>query len=253
MAFANGQKLKSGLDDGHQKPKRRKGEDAATEPLEVPRIRPGEKLGDFSARVYAALPMAGLRSKGRKDPLDPKVHRTRKEKKMHKLYDQWREEDRKIKERREEELELAAERELDDEFAGASASLALLGAGQPGQKRSKRARRQGLGGEEDTWAEIERRRAEAKVGLHDVALCPPELRGVSSKRRLAVNGASVDVGNVPKSAGSLHRREQLNKVGESVVATYRHLRDKRRSAKRSFGDEPQDPLRQDVRTENLDA
>lgn len=243
MAFANGRKLKSGLDEGDQKPKRGKGEDVAAEPLEVPKIRPGEKLSDFSARVDVALPVAGLRSKGRKDPLGPRLHRTRKEKKMHKLYDQWREEDRKMKERREEELELAAERELDDEFAAVGASLALLDASQPGKKRSKQASRRGLHGEDDSWAEIKRRRAEAKPGLHDNALSPPVLHRVSSKRGLTVNGASVDVGNVPKSAGSLHRREQLNKVGASAVAAYRHLRDKKRSTEESFGDRPQDPVR----------
>ncbi|GAP93154.1 putative urease accessory protein [Rosellinia necatrix] len=231
MAFANGKKPRSGLDNGDKprgaKAKKRNAaqEASVTDEAEVqakpattaiPTIRPGERMSEFSARVDAALPLAGLvnnSAKGNKDPLGLKVWRTHKEKKMHKMYDEWREQDRKIKEQREEELELEAEKELEDEESGVSWKLNM--AGQTGGKRKKRAK-----DDEDPWEILRKQRGEARPGLRDVAMAPPELTAKPTKQ-LLVRGATVQVHNVPKAAGSLKRREELQEVRNDIIAAYR--------------------------------
>ncbi|KAG4219100.1 hypothetical protein PC116_g32420, partial [Phytophthora cactorum] len=164
MAFAEGKKPRPGLDNGDQPPgkgKKRKGDAVANTEAEtkaekeLPKIRPGERMSDFAARVDAALPVSGLINnsvKNGKDPLGLKVWRTKKEKKMHKLYDEWREEDRKIKEKREEELELQAEKELEEEELGVTWKLDSLSGGKK-KKKGKRTKYLGEAGDddEDPW------------------------------------------------------------------------------------------------------
>ncbi|KAK0374172.1 hypothetical protein CPAR01_08779 [Colletotrichum paranaense] len=241
MSLASGRRQRSGLDNGEtvaQKKKAAKKAAAAaqsetkaeeTGKPEMPTIRPGEKMSDFAARVNAALPLANLVNKterGGKDPLGLKTVRTRKEKKMHKLYDQWREEERKIQEKREEELEEIAERELDEEINGGTfgnfgqTSKAFYEPGQDKKKGKKGKKSKGADREEDPWAVLKKMRAEAKVGLHDVAQAPPELHK-AGRDKLLVRGAAVDVSNVPKSAGSLRRREELQETREAFLVAYR--------------------------------
>ncbi|MBE3046522.1 hypothetical protein IMZ48_29140 [Candidatus Bathyarchaeota archaeon] len=197
MAFTSGKmKTRSGLDDGiDRRPKGAKpGEEPKPEvepkPEEetaVPTILPGETLSDFAARVDAAIPVAGLinkTGKGGKDPVGLKAFRTRKEKKMHKLYATWREEEVKIQDQKEEELELIAERELEsgNQWSGA-------GAGAPrdwdpvtkgnGKKRKRGGK--GKNKEEDPWEELRRLRGEKKVKFGDVAQAPPSLQAMSAK------------------------------------------------------------------------
>lgn len=245
MAFAGGKKTRNGLDDGNgaggKKQKKTQKESSTTEEEvrpDVPTIRPGEKLADYSRRVDAALPLSGLVTKTVKNGVDPlglKVRRTRKEKKMHKLYDEWREEDRKIKEKREEELELAEERELENDALGVSWKVAFgeesSGGKNKKKKKNKRGRYVGEAAdrEEDPWEEIKKKRGESKIGLHDVALAPPEFSKLPRKK-ITIGGAVVDVGSVPKAAGSLRRREELQEVREQVVANYRKKAEEKRSA-----------------------
>jgi hypothetical protein len=220
MAVAQGRKIRSGLDDG--KPHKSTTAQPATE---TPRIRPGEDFRSFAARVDAALPVAGLTKKtvvkDGKDEQGFKVYRTRKERNMHKLYDQWRAEDQKIKEKREEELDLAAERELDNDAAGITSLMNEVDAAAAGKGKKARRRRQD---DDDPWAELKRRRAETKVKLHDVAQAPPELNK-STSRQLKVAGAAVDVDNIPKAAGSLRRREELQSTRKDVVEAYRKFKE----------------------------
>ncbi|POR33964.1 Uncharacterized protein TPAR_05815 [Tolypocladium paradoxum] len=229
MAVAQGKKVQSGLDDGEKA--KAKGKAAAPEDApEAPRIRPGEDLRSFAARVDAALPMAGLakktKAKDGKDEIGLKVQRTRKERKMHKLYDQWREEERKIQEKREEGLELEAERDLENDAAGILSSSAFKGDMDEasGKKKGRRRRGKATDDDEDPWLELKRKRAEAKVGLHDVAQAPPELHK-KLRQQLRVGDAAVDVDNIPKSAGSLRRREELQAVRDDVVEAYRKIRE----------------------------
>ncbi|KAI0460007.1 hypothetical protein F5B21DRAFT_454958 [Xylaria acuta] len=232
MAYAGGKKPRSGLDNGDEpRGAKSKKRNAAQEPkpagaeakaetkpasAAIPTIRPGERMSEFSARVDAALPLAGLVNKsmqGNKDPLGLKVWRTHKEKKMHKLYDEWREEERKIKEKREDELELEAERELEEEESGVSWKLNIEthGSGK-GKKKAK--------DDEDPWEILRKKRGETRPGLRDVAMAPPELTAKPSKQ-LFVRGAAVQVSDIPKSAGSLKRREELQAARNDIIAAYR--------------------------------
>lgn len=222
MAAAQGKKFRSGLDDGSTtKP-------AQTQPTqEAPRIRPGEDLRSFAARVDAELPVSGLTRKtvvkDGKDEQGVKVYRTRKEMKMHKLYDQWREEERKMKEKHEEELELEAERDLENDGAGVLTAAYLDDEQEPGKKKKKKSR--GKQDDDDPWAELKKKRAEGKIGLHDVAKAPPELNKNKSRQLKIKDGAAVDVSNIPKAAGSLRQREELQQVRTDVLEAYRKIRE----------------------------
>ncbi|KXJ93227.1 hypothetical protein Micbo1qcDRAFT_161190 [Microdochium bolleyi] len=253
MAVASGRKIRSGLDDGdepaagskkNKKNKKAQDQDGATkasssvsQKAEVPTIRPGERMSEFAARVDAALPVTGLITKsvrGKADPLGAKKWQTNKERKMHKLYEEWREEDRKVKEKREEELELQDEEDLEDEDQVAARKLEMqanAGSGKSKKKKgSKRSRYLGevSDPEDDPWEELRKKRGEKRPGLHDVALAPPELNKKLPKK-LLVRGAAVEVDGVPKAAGSLRRREELQTVRDDVVAQYRKLMSDRRA------------------------
>ncbi|KAK3373945.1 hypothetical protein B0T24DRAFT_625141 [Lasiosphaeria ovina] len=243
MAFAGGQKTRSGLDNGDQKGKKAKkgraAKAAAAPASTVPAvssiaedltIRPGERLPEFNQRVDAALPLSGLVKtiKVGKDPLGLKIKRTKKERKMHKMYDEWREEDKKIKEQKEEEAEEAEERELEEGHLGVTWKLDQEAQGKKNKKGKKgKVIGESTSKEEDPWLEIVKKRGEAKVGIHDVAP-PPDLRPVQAK--LLVRGAKVDVENIPKSAGSLRQREELQTIRDQVVASYRKAMSERRPA-----------------------
>ncbi|KAM3516024.1 hypothetical protein MY11210_000306 [Beauveria gryllotalpidicola] len=224
MAFSAGRKIHSGLDDGKNKqsttlePKRR------SEPLQ---IKPGEDLRAFAARVDAAMPLAGVSTKsgikGSKDLDGIKIRRTRKERKMHKLYDQWREEERKIQEKKEEEKELAAERELENDEAGILSTSILDD--DEGTKKKKKGKRGKDALDDDPWTDLKKKRGEVKLSLHDVADAPPELHKKQSRLLKVVGTATVNVGSVPKSAGSLRRREQLEEERQDVVESYRRIRE----------------------------
>jgi hypothetical protein len=221
MAFARGPKMRSGLDDGRDDIKQNKTTPRARDKNEQPKILPGETLRDFSVRVNASLPLLGHGNRQAppgKDPLGIKVYRTKKERKMHKLYDQWREEDRKIKEQREEAMETLAEQELDNDNlqnSDAQSNFLSLAAPSQGKKKGKKGRQ-----DDDPWLELQKKRGEAKIGLREVALAPPQLAKISGKE-IKVRGAVVVVDNVPKSSGSLRRREELQDIRSSVVAAYR--------------------------------
>jgi hypothetical protein len=206
MVVASGKRIPSGLDDGAdggiKKNKSKALDDSMAvrqkddKPV-VPTIKPGERLSEFAARVNAALPLGGLINKtvrNGKDPLGLKVRRTKKERKMHKLYDEWRKQDSKIKEKREEELERAEYQEMEDDALGVKWKIDH---DEGTSKRKKNRKRGGYAGEtaameEDPWEEIKRNRGEAKIGLHDVAQAPPELKKLS-KKLLTVRGAAVEI------------------------------------------------------------
>ncbi|KAI0411417.1 hypothetical protein F5X98DRAFT_357261 [Xylaria grammica] len=234
MAYAGGKRPRSGLDNGDE-PRSAKGKKRGTAQhakstetkaeeksaaAAIPTIRPGERMSEFSARVDAALPLAGLvnkSTKGNKDPLGLKVWRTNKERKMHKMYDEWREQDRKIKEKREEkreeELDLEAEKELEEEESGVSWKLNV--GNQLSGKRKKKGK-----DDDDPWAILRKKRGETRPGLRDVATAPPELT-IKPSKQLLVRGAAVKVENIPKAAGSLKRREELQATRNDIVAAYR--------------------------------
>lgn len=251
MAFAGGRKVRSGLDNGDEPAKgknKKQGKNAqapsagtttkpqpATGP-EVPTIRPGERMSEFAARVDAALPVTGLITKsvrGKADPLGGKKWQTNKERKMHKMYDEWREEDRKLKEKREEDLELQDEEDLEDEDRVAARKLEMQASSGTHKKKQKKGKRSKFLGEvsdpeDDPWEALRKKRGEKRPGLHDVAQAPPELN-FKLPKKLLVRGAAVEVDGVPKAAGSLRRREELQTVRDDVVAQYRKLMSEKRA------------------------
>lgn len=236
MALASGKKFRSGLDNGDdvKNGKGKKTTATATTTTiiesvsEELRIRPGEDMRSFSARVDAALPVSGLTRKtvvkDGKDEQGLKVYKTRKERNMHKLYDQWRAEDAKIKERREEEAEERAEREMDNEAAGIG-SAAYIADDETGAGKKKKKKGRGKLDDDDPWAELKKKRAEATVGLHDTAQAPPELNKSRARQLKMKDGATVHVDNVPKASGSLKRREELQVARNEVVEAYRKIRE----------------------------
>lgn len=249
MAFAEGKKFRSGLDDGirkapskNKKGKAAKEDGAATATKEAakdtPTIQPGESMHDFARRVDAALPVMGLvnnSAKNGKDPLGAKVKRTRKERQMHKLYDEWRREEAAVQERKREEAEEAEEKELEDDSMGVKWRTDMEDAAA-GRKKKKGKKGKGPKSvwesadvEEDPWEALKKKRGEKKIGLHDHVKAPPELKNKPKEVLRNYNGAAVDVGSVPKSAGSLKRREELQEVREEVVAAYRKLMEGRRA------------------------
>lgn len=210
---------------------------AAAQKAEVPTIRPGERMSDFAARVDAALPVSGLinkTAKGGKDPLGLKVGRTKTEKRMHRMYDEWRAQEAKIQERREEERELREEEEEeeDEKFGrgsggvkwkidGVAAAEKAAAAGKAGKGKRKKLIGE-IGDDDDPWAALKKARDEKKAGLHDVVLAPPTFTKVP-REKFKIRGAGVDVGDVPKAAGSLRRREELGEVRRGVVEGYRAM------------------------------
>merc|ERR1712000_307828 len=244
MAAAQGKKFPGGLDDGQPKGKKTPVAKSETEPEKLA-IRPGEDLRSFSARVDAALPVSGLKTKtvvrDGKDEQGNKVWRTRKELKMHRLYDQWRAEERKAKERHEEELELEAEKELENDGEGITSSSFMKTLDEAGEHKGSR--RKGKKGrakekEEDPWAALKKNRAEAKIGLHDVALAPPELNKKKERQLQVKEGAMADVEGIPKAAGSLRRREELQAERDAVLEAYRQMRDKKQATSKSSSKSP---------------
>ncbi|RDW94975.1 hypothetical protein BP5796_00738 [Coleophoma crateriformis] len=257
MMFREGKKLPSGLDDGVKKVRKSKHLPDAPAPRKknekgtpvkaeadapagqevegaIPTIRPGEKMSEFSARVDAALPISGLitkTTKQGKDPLGLKVGRTKTEKRMHRLYAEWREEERKIQEKKEEDAEAREEEELAEDDEGRVRWKADLdGAAGPAsggkKKKGKKGKKRYLGevddGEDDPWAVLKQKRNEGPRRLNDVALAPPSLKKPKEKFKIK-EGARVDVGDVPKASGSLRRREELGEVRRGIVEGYRAM------------------------------
>ncbi|KAI5867241.1 hypothetical protein GGS23DRAFT_167358 [Durotheca rogersii] len=245
MALAGGKKPRSGLDNGDEPTGKRKKKEitvsdtrsGAKTAAQAPTIRPGERMSDFAARVDAELPIGGLINKSvrnGKDPLGLKVWRTKKEIKMRKLYDEWREEERRIKEKREDELETLAERELEEDELGVTWKLDLQRGVGKKKKKGKKGRYLGeaVDTEEDPWEALRKKRGETRPGLHDVVQAPPEFTAKPSKK-MTVRGAAVEIDGIPKAAGSLRRREELQTVRDDVVASYRKLMGEKRPSLRS--------------------
>ena len=244
MAFhTQGVKPRSGLDDGIVKSKKRKRAAEVSEQNQlaepklidtIPRIKPGERMVEYSIRVDAALPVSGLINKGGKGAKDlpgVKNPRTKMERKMHRMYKEWREVEAKRKEQAEEERAEIEDEELDDESSGR-----VRGAMVKGGKR----RRKGPGSnDEDPWAAVGRNRdvqsrtgkgsSGGLIGLHDVVQAPPQFSKVPKEKFKVMDRAKVDVLDVPTSAGSLRRREELGQARRSVVEGYRQMMRERKS------------------------
>ncbi|KAK3624489.1 hypothetical protein LTR56_011725 [Elasticomyces elasticus] len=241
MAFQNTGKRVSGLDDGTEgrKAKKRKiaadqkaaAAEAAPKPKpkpapkviaeveELPKILPGERLADYSARVDRALPMsATLARKGNVKVEGVKERVTKTEKRLKKMYASWREEEA----RRIEKVEEAAEEEEEAE----EERRAKYGENYRAAESVVGGKRKRVIGEEveeeDPWKVLEERR-EKRKGLHDVVTAPPTMKVVPRERFKVREGARVEVANVPGKAGSLKRREELGGERRGVIQRYREM------------------------------
>ncbi|KAF2652222.1 hypothetical protein K491DRAFT_605387 [Lophiostoma macrostomum CBS 122681] len=247
LAFqAKGGKRRNGLDDGNQTRKSRakakaeankvQGGDKQGDGLntvnseaqqaQLPKIMPGEKLSEFSQRVNAALPLSGIQRTGKKVE-GLRDHRiTRHEKKLKRLQDGWRKEEARIREKEAEERELAEEEDDEVEAMWEDKTADLPGQGGKGKKK-KGGKRKLVAGEvddkeEDPWKALQRTREQRK-GLHDVVQAPPTFERVPREIFKVKNGAKVNVGNVPTSAGSLRKREELGAERQTIIDTYRKM------------------------------
>ncbi|KAF2724634.1 hypothetical protein K431DRAFT_216921 [Polychaeton citri CBS 116435] len=230
-----GKRFKSGLDDGGRKgeaaKKKQKNEPTAKDEstatkrdstAEVPKILPGERLSDYAARVNRALPVSGLTRKGTQHIEGLKERRTKTEKRLHKMYAEWRETDAKRKAAEEEFAEQQEEEEEERAAALGVESLEIPTEGKRG--RRKRMLTETNEVEEDPWAALKEKRGKASTGLHDVAQAPPELKKVREKFKVKKTaGAGVDVMNVPKTAGSLKKREELSSARMEIIERYRAM------------------------------
>ena len=92
--------------------------------------------------------------------------------------------------------------------------------------RGKKKRSEKRGGSPDPWKELEKTRAKAKFG--EYADAPPQLKRPREVFKM-YTGAGVDVEGVPKSAGSLMKREELAGERRSIVEGYRKMMEEKRS------------------------
>lgn len=186
-------------------------------------------MADFSARVDAALPLANLipRQAGSKDPVAGiKVKKTKTEKKMQRMYEAWRVEEERIRERkRAEEEGMEMDGEGDESVKAGKANMK-----GKGKKKRKRGKTRGEdepsdASDDENWAKTQSSRPRP---LGDVVQAPPNLT-VVPRAKFKVRGADQGVvEDVPKSAGSLRRREELGEVRRGIVEGYRRMMEGKR-------------------------
>lgn len=206
--------------------------DAIDSEAQVPtmKIMPGEKLSDFAQRVNQALPLAGVQRNGKKiaGVADHRV--TRHEKKLKKLQKGWREEEARIRDKELEAQELAEEEQDEIDAMWEDKTADLPDGTTTGPKKGKKKKGKGkrlLAGEvdlkeEDPWEALKKSREQRK-GLHDVVQAPPTFTKIPREIFKVKDGARVNVGNVPVSAGSLAKREQLGEERQTIIDTYRKM------------------------------
>ncbi|KAF2103904.1 hypothetical protein NA57DRAFT_70114 [Rhizodiscina lignyota] len=227
MQFQKRGKAVSGLDNGDapRGRKRKRGEDSNAEriheslPANVPKILPGERLGDFAARVDQALPFAGLGHKG-KHVEGIKERETKHNRRLRKMQTAWREEEARIREKEAEARELAEEEEDERDALFGNKTVDL----QVGGKKSRRK----PDADDDPWEVLKRNREQPK-GLHDVAQAPPQFSRVPKEKFKIRNGAKANVADIPNAAGSLRRREELGETRKTIIESYRRIMDGKRA------------------------
>lgn len=250
MNFQNGWKPPKGLDNGAPASKKRKRSNThnldqssdhknnGIPSSSIPKILPSERLSDFSARVNAAIPVAGLTKKSkRSSEILTGERQTKLEKRMRKMYAEWREAEAKRKEQLgEEEDELEMERdEVGKERSRFSASTKT-------KQKVKGKRRKGpmmndgaeAPDDDDPWSHIAAKRKEnpiasaspgGLVGLHDVVLAPPKLTKLPKEKMREKTGQNA----LKKTAIiGLKRQEELGEARRQVVEGYRRIMSERR-------------------------
>jgi len=252
MQYTKAGKRPNGLDDGttpKTKKRKRPAEDdskpaavakkakaeaapATKAPLHasIPKIMPGERMSDYSARVDQALPISGLSRKSRKiDGM--KERQTRIEKKIQRRIADWRKDEEKLKDKEEEARDLA---DLEDAEHGTATGGAVQygeGDGEDGSGQKKK-RKSGGGTKEDQedadiWAKLKLAR-ERPAKVSEQAQAPPTFKRIPKEIFKTKNGALISVGSVPKSVGSLRRREELEAARQDTIEKYRKMMEEKR-------------------------
>ena len=183
------------------------------------KIRAGEKLSDFGARVDQALPIADLVRKGNKrSKTHDRCQDIKTEKKKWPIA--YMTGSKKLSGNVPSEDVRYSSSDLDTEVRMSDGNTFEMMNYAEKKRRSRRARNSNL---EDPWAVLKTKRYKPS-GLHDVAQAPPELKSLKWTKRL--NGSS-GVGSCTKI--SPRRREDLERVRKSVIQNYRRTMAERRS------------------------
>jgi hypothetical protein len=183
------------------------------------KIKPGERLTDYAARVDQALPVSGLIAKHNKVEGQREQRKTKHEKKLQRLVNNWKAEEAKRIEKAQEDWD--EEDEEEDENAALWEAHAPAYGGGKGKNKAKK----GGKGDDDPWAELKKKRDKPK-GIFDVVQAPPQFSKVPKEFKIK-DGARVDVNNVPNS-GSLRRQEMLSETRKDVIARYRAMMQEKR-------------------------
>ena len=200
---------------------------ATAEAKQIPKIQPGESMAEYSARVDAALPLAGVAKSGKKIAGAPDHRITKHEKRLKRLQAGWREEEARIREKEAEEAELAEEERDEQALIWEDKTEDSVPGSRANGKKAKAAKRKKLVGEvdnnsEDEWEALRRKREQRK-GLHDVVHAPPTFTKLPREVFKVKNGAKVNVNNIPTAVGSLRKREELGEERKTIIDTYREL------------------------------
>lgn len=202
---------------------------AAAKKQAMPKILPGEKLSDFSARVDRTLPLSEMtKSTNSGGPKTRDHKRTKHEKHLRRLQAGWREEEAKIREREEAERDERAA-DMEEELELLKKWEAELRSGKAKKKGAIPKKKKGTGGgdadgddDPDPWAKLKKRDKERQANPFDFAQAPPELKKPREIFKVR-GGAKVDVANVPNAVGSLRRREELADERRNIVEEYRRI------------------------------
>lgn len=140
-----------------------------------------------------------------------------KECKMYKFYVEWYEEECKIKEMKEEELEEVVECEFENDVVGIIILVFIFdedsGFGKKKKKKGKQVK------EEDLWVVFFKKRVEMKVGLYDVVQVLFEFYKEKMRYLKEIN-VLVDVGSILKVLGSLWWCEEFQIERDNVLEVY---------------------------------
>jgi len=215
--MSGGSRPRSGLDNGETKKqlaKKRKltgdgsgGGDTLKQTRSELKIQPGESLREFGRRVDAAIPVHFPKRDG--------SVREGKKKKLKK-------EEEVVDENEEPEEGEEVHSDDDDEM---KEQLRQAREGFEAAKRRKGGRKRG--DSPDPWADLGRKREAIRFG--EVAPAPPVLKKPKALLYMAGAKAAVDVDGVPRSAGSLAKREELAGERRSIVEAYRLMMEGKRA------------------------
>ena len=189
----------------------------------MPTIQPHEPLSSFNARVDAALPFSSL-SKGNGGNKEVSGgSKTKTERKMQKMQNEWRKEEQRRKQKLEEE---------DDEDESEVDGHGLDDIIKRAKKGKRKGRKGSRGGadkytaedsdDDDPWAHIKTKRIEEAsentrgglVGLHDVVQAPPKFSKVPKGKE------NLKIG---QESGGLKRQAELSEARKGVIDGYRQM------------------------------